>query len=148
MRILLQRTTGASVSMEGEAARSIGMGYVLLLGIGKKDTQETCRKMWDKVRKLRLFEDENGKTNLSLDQVQGEILLVSQFTLYANCKKGNRPSFVDAGSPAEANELYEAFAALVRDEGFHCETGWFGEMMNVNLENNGPFTIWLDSEDL
>ena len=105
-------------------------------------------KLWSKISKMRIFEDENGKTNLSLADVHGEVLVVSQFTLYANCKRGNRPSFTDAGAPDEANRLYEYFASLVARDLGHVETGSFGAMMQVELVNDGPFTIWLDTDTL
>lgn len=106
------------------------------------------RKLWSKIAKLRIFEDQDGKTNLSLRDVDGAVLLVSQFTLYADCRKGNRPSFTKGASADLANHLYEHFAQLVRDDGVELKTGWFGAMMEVNLTNSGPFTIWLDSDDL
>lgn len=148
MRALIQRVTSASVSTEGESAHSINLGYCILLGVGPKDSEETAQKLWNKILKLRIFEDENGKTNLSLRDVQGEVLLVSQFTLYADCRKGNRPSFTKGAAPTEANRLYEYFANLVRADGIGIQTGWFGAMMDVSIVNNGPFTIWLDTENL
>lgn len=148
MRALIQRVTQASVSTEGEQPRAIGLGYCILLGVGPEDTEETAQKLWNKVLKLRIFEDENGKTNLSLRDVEGEVLLVSQFTLYADCRKGNRPSFTKGAAPAEANRLYEYFASLVRADSIALQTGWFGAMMDVQIANNGPFTIWLDTDQL
>lgn len=148
MRALIQRVTSASVSTEGENAHSIGTGFCILLGVGPEDTEEVAEKLWNKISKLRIFEDEDGKTNLSLRDVQGEVLLVSQFTLYADCRKGNRPSFTKGVAPDEANRLYEYFADLVRNDGIALQTGWFGAMMDVQLTNNGPFTIWLDSDEL
>ncbi len=148
MRALIQRVDSASVSIEGQKPREINQGYVILLGIGHDDTQELAQKLWEKIYKLRLFEDQAGKTNLCLQEVGGSVLLVSQFTLYADCKKGNRPSFTKAGSPNSACELYEYFASLVRQSGVEIQTGWFGEMMKVSLVNDGPFTIWLDTESL
>lgn len=146
MRALIQRVNNASVSIEGEAPHSIEKGYLILLGVGQDDTKELADKLWSKILKLRLFEDEAGKTNLSLQDVQGSVLLVSQFTLYADCKKGNRPSFTKAGAPDQANALYEYFAEQIKASDIPVETGWFGEMMSVSLVNNGPFTIWLDTE--
>lgn len=148
MRALIQRVTQASVSTKDEQPRRIGPGYCILLGVGPEDTEETAQKLWNKTLKLRIFEDENGKTNLSLRDVQGEVLLVSQFTLYADCRKGNRPSFTKGAAPAEANRLYEYFASLVRADGITLQTGWFGAMMDVQITNNGPFTIWLDTDQL
>ena len=148
MRALIQRVSSASVSTKGETPHSIGTGFCILLGVGPKDTKETAEKLWGKIAKLRIFEDENDKTNLSLRDVEGEVLLVSQFTLYADCRKGNRPSFTKGAAPDEANRLYEYFASLVRKDGIALETGWFGAMMDVQLINNGPFTIWLDSDEL
>ncbi|WP_294441190.1 D-aminoacyl-tRNA deacylase [uncultured Slackia sp.] len=148
MRALIQRVTQASVTVEGEVVGSIGKGYLILLGVGHGDAEAQADKLWSKISKMRIFEDENGKTNLSLADVEGEVLVVSQFTLYANCKKGNRPSFTDAGAPDEANRLYEYFAGLVcRDLG-HVETGSFGAMMEVALVNDGPFTVWMDTDTL
>ncbi len=148
MRALIQRVSQASVSTEGEEPRSTGNGYCILLGVGPDDTEETAQKLWAKALKLRIFEDKNGKTNLSLKDVGGSVLLVSQFTLYANCKKGNRPSFGQGAAPDKANQLYEYFASLIEADGVEVRTGWFGAMMDVNLTNNGPFTIWLDSAEL
>lgn len=159
MRILIQRVNHASVTIEGEESvarggsgeaqvNSIGKGYLVLVGIGEGDDEDVVRKMWSKTAKLRLFEDDQGKTNLSLTDVSGELLVVSQFTLYANCKKGNRPSFTQAAAPDRAEELYELYAELAREDGFQVKTGWFGAMMAVELENDGPFTVWLDSECL
>ncbi len=148
MRALIQRVTSASVTVEGDVIGTIGSGFLILLGVGHNDTEAQADKLWSKISKMRIFEDENGKTNLSLSDVGGEVLVVSQFTLYANCKRGNRPSFTDAGAPDEANRLYEYFAGLVRSDMGHVETGSFGAMMNVELVNDGPFTIWLDTDTL
>ena len=148
MRALVQRVTQASVTVEGEVIGKIGKGFLVLLGVGHDDTEEQAQKLWAKISKMRIFEDENGKTNLSLADVEGEVLVVSQFTLYANCKKGNRPSFTDAGAPDEANRLYEYFAGLVRRDLGHVETGSFGALMQVALVNDGPFTVWLDTDAL
>ncbi len=148
MRALIQRVASASVSTEGEAPRSIENGYCILLGVGPEDTEETAQKLWAKTLKLRIFEDQDGKTNLSLKDVGGSVLLVSQFTLYANCKKGNRPSFGQGAAPEKANQLYEYFASLIEADGVEVKTGWFGAMMDVTLTNNGPFTIWLDTDQL
>ena len=148
MRALIQRVSSASVSTEGGNANSIDQGFCILLGIGPDDTEQIAEKLWSKISKLRIFEDQDGKTNLSLRDVDGAVLLVSQFTLYADCHKGNRPSFTKGASPDLANHLYEYFAQLVRNDGVELKTGWFGAMMEVSLTNNGPFTIWLDSDDL
>lgn len=148
MRALIQRVTRAQVSIEGEPHSSIGKGYVILLGVGAEDGNEQADKLWSKISKLRIFEDENGKTNVSLADVQGDVMVVSQFTLYANCKRGNRPSFTEAGAPDEANRLYEYFVELARRDIEHVATGSFGAMMQVELVNDGPFTIWLDTDTL
>lgn len=148
MRFLIQRVTEASVSADNTTIGRIGKGYLVLIGAGEGDSEEIADKMVKKMLGLRIFEDENGKTNLSLTDVGGELLLVSQFTLYANCKKGNRPSFIHAGDPAKAEALYEYVIARCRDAGYHVETGSFGAEMKVSLVNDGPFTIWLDSKEL
>lgn len=148
MRALIQRVTRAQVSIEGELHSSIGKGYVILLGVGAEDGNEQAEKLWSKISKLRIFEDKNGKTNVSLADVQGDVMVVSQFTLYANCKRGNRPSFTQAGAPDEANRLYEYFVELARRDIEHVATGSFGAMMQVELVNDGPFTIWLDTDTL
>lgn len=147
MRALIQRVSSASVSTEGGNVNSIDQGFCILLGVGPDDTEQIAEKLWSKISKLRIFEDQDGKTNLSLRDVDGAVLLVSQFTLYADCRKGNRPSFTKGASPDLANHLYEYFAQLVRNDGVELKTGWFGAMMEVSLTNNGPFTIWLDSDD-
>ncbi len=148
MRALIQRVTSASVSTEGKETRRIGAGYVILLGVGPDDTEEIAEKLWAKAAKLRIFEDAEGKTNLSLRDVGGSVLLVSQFTLYADCRRGNRPSFTKGAAPDEAERLYEHFADCVRADGVPLETGWFGAMMQVELVNDGPFTMWLDSDEV
>ena len=148
MKIVLQRVLKAEVVADGVKTGSIDKGYLLLLGVSNEDTKEIADKMIEKVARLRIFEDENGKTNLSIDQVAGQVLVVSQFTLYADCKKGNRPSFTNAGAPDMANELYE----YVKDRcvelfgGVQC--GVFGADMQVSLVNDGPFTIILDSKEI
>lgn len=148
MRALIQRASSASVSAPGEEARSIDRGLVILLGVGPDDTEQTAEALWAKARKLRIFEDAEGKTNLSIADVGGAVLLVSQFTLYADCRKGNRPSFTKGAAPDRAEALYEHVAAAVRADGVPLQTGWFGAHMSVSIENDGPFTIWLDSEEL
>ncbi|MDO4862721.1 MAG: D-aminoacyl-tRNA deacylase [Ruminococcus sp.] len=144
MRIVLQRVTSASVTVDGEVTGRIGTGYLVLLGVGQGDTEEDCRRLADKLINLRIFSDENGKINLSLADVGGEMLVVSQFTLYADCRKGNRPNFIQAGKPDEAERLYNYFADYCRSKGKHVETGIFGADMKVELVNDGPFTIVLE----
>lgn len=148
MRALIQCVTNAHVDVEGETIGEIGRGMLILLGVGVDDTEAQVEKLWSKISRLRIFEDENGKTNLSLSDVSGSVLVVSQFTLYANCKKGNRPSFTDAARPPKANQLYEAFVARARQDIDRVETGKFGAMMQVSLVNDGPFTVWLDTDEL
>ena len=148
MRAVIQCVSEASVQIDGQTVGEIGRGYAILLGVGKDDTEAHAEKLWSKILKLRVFPDENGKTNLSLTDIGGEVLVISQFTLFASCKKGNRPSFVDAGAPDEANRLYEYFADLARRDVAHVGTGRFGAMMDVALVNHGPFTIVLDTDEL
>jgi len=148
MRIVLQRVAHATVTVDGQETGSIGKGFLLLLGVSDTDTEEIADKMVDKICKLRVFPDENGKTNLSVSQVEGEILVVSQFTLYADCRKGNRPSFAGAGSPQLANDLYEYAAARFGTFTKRVQTGSFGADMKVSLLNDGPFTLVLDSETI
>jgi len=148
MKLVIQRVTQASVAVDNEIIGKINKGYMVLLGACESDTFEIADKMIKKMINLRIFADENGKTNLSLADVGGEILLVSQFTLYADCKKGNRPSFVKAGNPAHANEIYEYVIKSIRDLGVTVETGSFGADMAVSLVNDGPFTIVLDSDEI
>ena len=145
MRAVLQRVTRASVTVDGEVLGKIGKGFMILLGVENSDTEEITDKMADKICKLRIFEDENGKTNLSLADVGGELLVISQFTLYADCKKGNRPSFTDAGAPDKANRLYEYFCSLARTDVGDVACGSFGAHMKVSLVNDGPVTILMDS---
>lgn len=146
MKFVIQRTTEAKVEIDKKTVGRIGKGFVVLIGISKSDNEEIAKKMVDKMLKLRIFEDEEGKTNRDIDRVDGELLLISQFTLYANCKKGNRPSFIDAGEPDRAKYLYEYIISLCKDSGKKVETGEFGADMKVSLLNDGPFTIILDSE--
>ena len=148
MRAVLQRVARASVTVEGEVLGKIGKGFMILLGVEDADTEEITDKMADKICKLRIFEDENGKTNLSLADVGGELLVISQFTLYADCKKGNRPSFVKAGAPDMAERLYEHFMDQCRNYVDVVEKGQFGADMKVELLNDGPFTLMLESEQL
>ena len=144
MKVVLQRVSSASVSVNGEVCGKIEKGYLLLLGIGEGDTEADCRRIADKIINLRIFSDENDKINLSLEQVGGEILIVSQFTLYADCRKGNRPNFILAAKPDTAKKLYEYFADYCRSKGKHVETGIFGADMKVNILNDGPFTVILE----
>lgn len=144
MRVVIQRVNHAKVNNAGKTVGKIGKGFMLLVGIKNGDELSVVKKAADKIAKMRIFEDEEGKTNLSLKDVGGEILSVSQFTLMANTKKGNRPSFVDAMRPPKSKELWEDFNKELEADGFHVETGEFGADMQVDLENDGPFTIVLD----
>ena len=144
MRIVLQRVTSASVTVDNEVVGNIKTGFLLLLGVGHEDTEEDCRRLADKILGLRIFSDENDKINLDLDSVGGEILVVPQFTLYADCRKGNRPNFIQAAKPGKANALYEYFVGYLRSKGKHVETGSFGADMKVELLNDGPFTVILE----
>ena len=148
MRFVIQRVTEASVTIDGEISGKIGKGYLVLIGVADTDTKEIADKMIRKMIGLRIFEDEQGKTNLSLADVDGGLLLVSQFTLYANCKRGNRPSFIEAGKPDMANEMYEYIIEKCRESVDEVQTGEFGADMTVQLLNDGPFTILLDSDQL
>lgn len=148
MRFVIQRVTEASVTIDGEISGKIGKGYLVLIGVADTDTKEIADKMIRKMIGLRIFEDEQGKTNLSLADVDGCLLLVSQFTLYANCKRGNRPSFIEAGKPDMANEMYEYIIEKCRESVDEVQTGEFGADMKVQLLNDGPFTILLDSDQL
>ena len=148
MRFVIQRVKEASVSVEGKVIGEIQKGFLVLIGVSDSDTEETADKMVRKMTGLRIFEDGNGKTNLALSDVQGSLLLVSQFTLYANCKKGNRPSFTEAGAPDRANELYEYIIRECKKSVPEVQTGSFGAEMEVSLVNDGPFTILLDSEKM
>ncbi len=144
MRIVLQRVSSASVTVDGKICGEIGKGYLVLLGVGQGDTEEDCRRLADKIINLRIFSDENDKINLSLSDVGGDLLVVSQFTLYADCRKGNRPNFIQAGKPDEAERLYNYFADYCRSKGKHVEMGIFGADMKVQLVNDGPFTVILE----
>ena len=148
MRALIQRVSKARVLIDGETVGSIGRGFLVFLGVGISDGQPEIERLWGKISKMRIFEDEMGKANLSLADVGGEVLIVSQFTLYANCKKGNRPSFIGSAAPETAEALYEAFIERARIDVERVETGRFGAMMDVELVNDGPFTIWLDTDTL
>ncbi len=147
MRVVLQRVSSASVTVDGETVGEIGKGFLVLLGVSEEDTEAAADRMADKVCKLRIFEDADGKTNLSLADVGGELLVVSQFTLYADCHKGNRPSFVKAGAPEKANRLYEYFKERCRQHVPKVEGGSFGAHMKVALLNDGPFTLVLDGNE-
>nr|WP_296007573.1 D-aminoacyl-tRNA deacylase [uncultured Blautia sp.] len=146
MKLVIQKVSSASVEVEGSCVGKIQKGFLVLVGIGKEDTREIADKFIKKMINLRIFADENGKTNLSLADVDGEVLLVSQFTLYANCKKGNRPSFFEAGEPDKAEELYEYMVEKVKEYVPVVQTGTFGALMKVSLINEGPFTIILDDQ--
>lgn len=145
MKLVIQRVSEASVSVQENVIGKIQKGFLVLIGVGKEDTEETADKYIRKMLGLRIFEDENGKTNLSLKDVGGQLLLVSQFTLYANCRKGNRPSFIEAGDPAAAEALYEYMIRQCKKEIPVVETGEFGTEMQVSLINDGPFTIVLEN---
>lgn len=148
MRIIVQNVTRASCEVNQKIVGSISRGFCLFVGFTSGDNQEVVTKMANKLLSLRLFDDENGKTNLSLKDVNGEILSISQFTLYASVKDGRRPSFVNALNPKEASELYDYFNQCLKDAGYKVETGIFGAMMKIDLINDGPFTTILDSKEL
>lgn len=145
MKFVIQRVTECSVTVDGQVIGAIRKGFLVLIGAGREDTRENADALIKKMIGLRIFEDENGKTNLSLKDVNGSLLLVSQFTLYANCKKGNRPSFIEAGEPKMAEELYDYIVAECRRQVSIVETGSFGADMKVALVNDGPFTIILEN---
>lgn len=144
MKAVVQRVTRASVTVDGEIVGKIGKGYLVLFGVGEGDTKADCDRMAAKLIKLRIFEDQNGKTNLSIGDVGGEMLVVSQFTLYADCSHGNRPSFTNAAKPDVANELYEYFCERIQESGINVRKGVFGADMKVELLNDGPFTVILE----
>ena len=148
MKFVIQRVSHASVTINQQVTGKIDKGFLVLIGISSSDTKETADKMIRKMLGLRIFEDAEGKTNLSLAAVNGQLLLVSQFTLYADCRKGNRPSFMNAGAPDAAKELYEYIIQKCRAENYPVETGIFGADMKISLINDGPFTIILDSEQI
>ncbi|KOY71342.1 D-aminoacyl-tRNA deacylase [Apilactobacillus kunkeei] len=147
MRVVLQRVSHASVSIDKKQVGKINQGFLLLVGIKDGDTKDDIDYLVRKISNLRIFADEDGKTNLSLQSINGEILSVSQFTLYADTKKGNRPSFTKAGKPDFASDMYDQFNQSLRDAGNHVETGRFGADMQVDLQNDGPFTIIFDTEN-
>ena len=148
MSILVQRSKQAQVTVDGEVVGRIKKGLVLLVGIGEEDEQADIIYLADKIANLRIFEDEAGKMNVSVKDIGGEILSISQFTLYADCRKGRRPNFMGAAHPEVANNFYEAFNTLLRQHGLQVQTGQFGAMMDVQLCNWGPVTIWLDSKTM
>lgn len=148
MRAVVQRVSEAAVRVDGQVVGAIEGGLLVLLGVGHDDDEHTAEKLLSKLVRLRIFEDADGKTNLSLSDVGGQLLVVSQFTLYASCRKGNRPSFTDAGAPDQAERLYEWFVRRAREEVPVVETGRFGANMAVSLINDGPFTIVLDTDQL
>lgn len=148
MRAVVQRVAQAQVVVDNQVIGNIGHGLLIFLGVGHEDTEETAEKLWSKISRLRIFDDADGKTNLSLADVSGEVLVVSQFTLFANCRRGNRPSFTDAGAPDQARALYEWFVQRARQDVARVETGQFAADMTVSLTNDGPFTIVLDTDQL
>ena len=148
MRFVIQRVSESEVKVDGKVLGKIGKGFMVLISVSDSDTKEIADKMVKKMLGLRIFEDEQGKTNLSLEAVGGELLLISQFTLYANCKKGNRPSFIEAGAPDMASDMYEYIIAKCKEQVNVVERGQFGADMKVSLVNDGPFTIVLDSDTL
>ena len=148
MRAVLTRVRSASVTIEGRVAGKIGQGFLILLGVTHDDTEAQAIKLADKLAGLRIFEAEDGKMNRGLETVNGEILVVSQFTLYGNCKKGRRPEFLSAARPEVAIPLYEKFVQLLRDKGIHVETGEFGAEMLVESVNDGPLTLIVDTDNL
>lgn len=148
MRAVLTKVKYASVTIDGEVVGKIGQGFLILLGVGPEDTEETCRVLAEKALGLRIFEDENGKMNLGLEAVQGEVLVVSQFTLYGNCRKGRRPSFTEAADPELGNRLYEQFLKECEHLGYPPQHGRFGADMKVESLNDGPITLILDTDQL
>lgn len=147
MRAVVQRVTNADVKIDGIVNGKIDDGLLVLLGVGNGDTEEDMKYIADKIIKLRIFSDENDKMNLSLEDVGGSMLVISQFTLYGDCSHGRRPYFGNAMEPVSANEMYEKFVAYIREQGIHTETGEFGADMKVSLTNDGPVTIILESKN-
>ena len=147
MRAVVQRVTNADVKIDGRVNGKIDDGLLVLLGVGNGDTEEDMKYIADKIIKLRIFSDENDKMNLSLEDVGGSMLVISQFTLYGDCSHGRRPYFGNAMEPVSANEMYEKFVAYIREQGIHTETGEFGADMKVSLTNDGPVTIFLESKN-
>lgn len=148
MRAVLTRVKSASVAIDGETVGKIGKGFLILLGVGPEDTEKECRYLAEKALGLRIFEDENGKMNLSLADVGGQVLVVSQFTLYGNCRKGRRPSFTEAAGPELGNRLYEQFLTVCESLGYPPQHGQFGADMHVASVNDGPVTLILDTQQL
>ncbi len=148
MRLLIQRVSEAAVRVDGEVIGEIGQGFLVFVGVEDADNEAIADAMAKKLLGLRIFMDENGKTNLDLAAVGGELLLISQFTLYADCRKGNRPSFIKAGEPGHASRLFDYFTARCRISVANVATGSFGADMKVSLTNDGPFTVWLDSAEI
>ena len=148
MRAVLTRVKYASVTIDGETVGKIGPGFLILLGVGPEDTEEHARVLAEKALGLRIFEDENGKMNLGLDAVKGQVLVVSQFTLYGNCRKGRRPSFTEAAGPELGNALYERFLSICEELGYPPQHGRFGADMQVESINDGPVTLILDTDQL
>ncbi len=148
MRAILTRVTSASVTIDGQTVGAIGKGFLILLGVGPEDTEKECRALAEKALGLRVFEDENGKMNLGLEDVGGQILVVSQFTLYGNCRKGRRPSFTEAAGPELGNTMYETFLSVCQELGYPPEHGRFGADMQVASVNDGPVTLILDTDQL
>ncbi|OUN89806.1 D-aminoacyl-tRNA deacylase [[Collinsella] massiliensis] len=148
MRAVIQRVLRANVTIDGVETARIGQGYLILLGVAAEDTEAEAERLWKKIFALRIMEDEAGKTNRSIDDVGGDVLVVSQFTLFADCRHGRRPSFTGAGDPGHANELYEYFVSLARTDVPRVATGTFAADMKVGLVNDGPFTIVLDTDTL
>ena len=148
MRAILTRVKSASVVIDGKVNGKIGQGFLILLGVGPNDTEKECRYLAEKALGLRIFEDENGKMNMGLEQVSGEVLVVSQFTLYGNCRKGRRPSFTEAAGPELGNALYEKFLAICAELGYPPQHGEFGADMKVESINDGPVTLILDTDQL
>lgn len=146
MRSVVQRVTHGKVTVDGEVIGQIQKGMVILLGVGENDTSEDMTYLADKILGLRIFDDPDGKMNLSIQEIDGSMLIVSQFTLYGDCRKGRRPSYSSAANPDMANKMYESFLQYVRDAGVHVETGKFQAMMDVEIHNDGPVTLLLDSK--
>ncbi len=148
MRAVLTRVKSASVSIDGKIVGKIGKGFLILLGVGPEDTEKECRYLAEKALGLRIFEDENGKMNLGLSNVGGQVLVVSQFTLYGNCRKGRRPSFTDAANPELGNAMYQRFLEICQELGYPPQHGQFGADMQVESINDGPVTLILDTDQL